>query len=89
MRNDADTIRKKTEELNNKIKEFKYLLSQSKGETSDDNNTQTSEKDAEELSSNNGVYDVGISTHPPVIMNEVLSLKSLAASVIENQNIGK
>ena len=33
MRNDADNIRRKTEELNNKIQEFKDLLTQAKNET--------------------------------------------------------
>ena len=93
MRSDADNIRRKTEELNDKIKEFKTLLCQSKGETSDDNDVgndaQTSEKDPEELSSNNCESSVSPTTPPPVVMNEVLSLKSLASSVIESQNIGK
>ena len=88
MRNDADNIRRKTEELNNKIQEFKDLLTQAKNETPIKEDCESKENEAPQ---SNEVI-LGTSREPnssPSVtsqddQNEVLSLKSLASSVIEN-----
>ena len=88
MRNDADNIRRKTEELNNKIQEFKDLLTQAKNETPINEDSELKANEAPH--SNEG--DLGAtresnlspSVTPQDDQNEVLSLKSLASSVIEN-----
>ena len=88
MRNDADNIRRKTEELNNKIQEFKDLLTQAKNETSAKEDSETNGFEAPQ-SNDRGLgtsreSNSSPSVTPPDDQNEVLSLKSLASSVIEN-----
>ena len=88
MRNDADNIRRKTEELNNKIQEFKDLLTLAKNETPVNGDRESNGNEAPQ--SNEG--DLGTSREsnsspsgtPPDDHNEVLSLKSLASSVVDN-----
>ena len=46
MRNDADNIRRKTEELNNKIQEFKDLLTQAKNEETIKEDSDSKENEA-------------------------------------------
>ena len=83
MRSDADTIRRKTEELNNKIQEFKDLLSSQAIETKpaeEANDIRPNGKvicKSEESLNNTNITQ-------PIVGNEVLSLKSLASNVIEN-----
>ena len=88
MRNDADNIRRKTQELNNKIQEFKDLLTQAKNEAPIKEDSESKENEA--LQSKEGILGTSRepnsspSVTPPDDQNEVLSLKSLASSVIEN-----
>ena len=88
MRNDADNIRRKTEELNNKIQEFKDLLTQAKNETHVNEDNESKAKEAPQ--STEIVLDTSRESNscprviPPDDHNEVLSLKSLASSAIDN-----
>ena len=76
MRSDADNIKKKTEELNNRLKEFKSLLSQASNEASQLNN------ESVEAEGSNPHDRIAFSE--PAERNEVLSLKCLASNVIKN-----
>ena len=78
MRNDADTIRRKTEELNNKIQEFKDLLSSQPPEAIPAEETNDIEPSGKNICKSEETLN-NTSITQPSEGNEVLSLKSLAS----------
>ena len=83
MRSDADSIRRKTEELNNKIQEFKDLLSSQANDAKPAEETNDIEPNGNVICKSEEALNNANITQPSE-GNEVLSLKSLASNVIEN-----
>ena len=90
MRVDADNIRKKTEELNKRVEEFKLLLSQASSETSENICDSTNEEGSNKPVSMLGQESINTESQDSLMIsqsvenNEVLSLKCLASNVIKN-----
>ena len=84
MRVDADNIRKKTEELNKRVEEFKLLLSQASSETSENICDSTNEEGSNKPVSMLGQESINTESQDSLMIsqsvenNEVLSLKCLA-----------
>merc|ERR1712150_368109 len=91
IRIDTDSIRRKTEELKNKVQEFRVLLDQASNEASELAETTHSEEENHgasiviPITEKTIIEDEASSAVnlPPIEGNEVLSLKSLASNIIK------